>query len=986
MPTASLSTVTETCRGVYPPVGGRLANFATRWRDITADSWVRQVVLSGYQIEFTAVPPRRPVKRVTRLPHDETKRQALLNEISELLLKQAIYRIPADARGGFWASFFLTKKKSGEWRPILNLKPLNAFVKPQSFRMQTLKQVLQCPIKGCWTTSLDLKDAYLHVPIHTDHQRWLRFQIGDEAYAFRCLPFGLSTAPRVFTRVVTAVAVGEHLRCRGVSLCQYLDDWLIVSGSEKEARRHTDLVVETVERLGFIINRQKSHLSPTQQPVFLGASLDLVQGRARPSPERVVSMVTCVNGLRASQVALARVWLQALGLMASMVDIVPLCRLHMRRIQLHVILHYSAAVHSLGRLIPMNREMKEALQWWTSLDHLTEGTVFPQPAPTCTVTTDASLWGWGGHLEGNQVQGQWSREESRAHVNLLELWAVSNTLRAFSSQVQGRTVRIQSDSATVVAYLNKQGGDSLPDTLPSHNTSPGVVLHEEYHSDGLPHCRREERARRQSVKGQSDRGPLSRKAIASGRPALIQKAGSSSDGPIRIQPRCSGAEVLLQVPRHGSNGGGRIQHQLERLSVVRLPSDSFDPQSGPENQGGGGRRHSSSTLLAESAVVQPHDGAPGRPSNNVTGATGPANSTIRRERSHRGNQVPQVDCVEVVRRQLQEEGFSQEAASRAAAGRRTSTCNTNTSRLRVYYEWCGKRNCNPVRAPVELVAEFLTEMFNSGLQAGTIRNYKAAIQEVHVGFSDGSSLASSDAIRQILRGMFNTRPPQRKIVPAWNLSTLLESLKGAPYEPLVAASLTNLTHKTLMLIALASGRRCSELHALSTGEHLRLSRAGATLYFRPGFLAKNERVSFSADPIFLPSIATESSVHEDRLWCPVRALRYYLKRTESIRGSVEQLFIITRVPYTAASKGLLARWICEAIENTGALNPGGAASAHSTRAMASSRAFHRGATIKEVMEAVAWKSPSTFTSTYLRDLPPAGSSFARAVLNSRLSR
>jgi hypothetical protein len=37
------------------------------------------------------------------------------------------------------------------------------------------------------------------------------------------------------------------------------------------------------------------------------------------------------------------------------------------------------------------------------------------------------------------------------------------------------------------------------------------------------------------------------------------------------------------------------------------------------------------------------------------------------------------------------------------------------------------------------------------------------------------------------------------------------------------------------------------------------------------------------------------------------------------------------------------------------------------------------------MEAVAWKSPPTFTSTYLRDLPPAGSCCARAALNSRLS-
>ena len=45
-------------------------------------------------------------------------------------------------------------------------------------------------------TSIDLKDAYLHIPINQDHQRWLRFHIKDQAYAFRCLPFGLSTAPR----------------------------------------------------------------------------------------------------------------------------------------------------------------------------------------------------------------------------------------------------------------------------------------------------------------------------------------------------------------------------------------------------------------------------------------------------------------------------------------------------------------------------------------------------------------------------------------------------------------------------------------------------------------------------------------------------------------------------------------------------------------------------------------------------------------------
>jgi hypothetical protein len=74
-------------------------------------------------------------------------------------------------------SFFLTEKKTGDWRPIINLKPLNQFIRPVRFRMESLSTVLKADIKGKWATTLDLKDAYLHVPIHPNHFRWLRFMI-----------------------------------------------------------------------------------------------------------------------------------------------------------------------------------------------------------------------------------------------------------------------------------------------------------------------------------------------------------------------------------------------------------------------------------------------------------------------------------------------------------------------------------------------------------------------------------------------------------------------------------------------------------------------------------------------------------------------------------------------------------------------------------------------------------------------------------------
>jgi len=100
---------------------------------------------------------------------------------------------------------------------------------------------------------------------------------------------------------------------------------------------------------------------------------------------------------------------------------------------------------------------------WVSPSRLLEGKRFVQSPPDITVTTDASTVGWGAVCLTHRLSGRWSVQESRDHINLLELKAVVLALQGFEHLVVGRSVLIQSDNRTVVAYINRQGGThSIP--------------------------------------------------------------------------------------------------------------------------------------------------------------------------------------------------------------------------------------------------------------------------------------------------------------------------------------------------------------------------------------------------------------------------------------------------------------------------------------------------------------------------------------------
>ena len=253
----------------------------------------------------------------------------LRREVHSLLLKGAVEPVPAGAGPGFYSHIFtVPKKNSTARRLIINLRPLNEHLVVPKFRMETPALIREMTLPGMWATSIDLQDAYLHVLAHPSTRKFLRFYCGGRAFQFRALPFGLSTAPLLFTKLLDTVSCWAHRR--GIHLHRYLDNWLILHPDRDTLCRHTQLLLDQTERLGFLVNRDKSALTPSQSFTYIGMAFDLAAGRVGVPQDRCQAvLLACAEFLRAPSQPLRR-WQVLLGLLTSVQDLIPRGRLFNR--------------------------------------------------------------------------------------------------------------------------------------------------------------------------------------------------------------------------------------------------------------------------------------------------------------------------------------------------------------------------------------------------------------------------------------------------------------------------------------------------------------------------------------------------------------------------------------------------------------------------------------------------------------------------------
>ncbi len=258
--------------------------------------------------------------------------------------------------------------------------------------METVQSILMSMTTGTWCTSVDLKDAFLDVPIAVRHRRFLRFRVGLLHYQFRALPFGLTTSPYVFTRIIKAV-LGSYVHSRGRLLIQHLDDWNLAQPSPRESSTCTDWLVKLTGCLGLLVNSEKSDLIPRQIFTFVGVIFDLILGIARPADHRVDNLLNlCRSFCRLSQPP-AALWQQLLGHLTSLERLVPLGRLYMRPLQFALHSQWRQLVDSPSTLVEPDLDCRLALQWWTDPVNLNRGVPLRRPEPQLRLFTDASNHG-----------------------------------------------------------------------------------------------------------------------------------------------------------------------------------------------------------------------------------------------------------------------------------------------------------------------------------------------------------------------------------------------------------------------------------------------------------------------------------------------------------------------------------------------------------------------------------------------------------------
>ena len=212
------------------------------------------------------------------------------------------------------------------------------------------------------------------------------------------------------------------------------------------------------------------------------------------------------------------------------------------------------------------------------------------------------------------------------------------------------------------------------------------------------------------------------------------------------------------------------------------------------------------------------------------------------------------------------------------------------------------------------------------------------------------------------------------MVPQWNLGLVLSALNLTPFEPAEEVDLKFLSYKCCFLLALASGRRRSEVHAFSTSNScLRFSRdkSSVTLLTDPAFLGKNQIPDKGTEPIYIPALPQDS---ESVSLCPVRILSIYLTRTASLHSSTnKRLFIPIKKGVSDLSVKTISTWICKTIslayESSGQIILDKfQVKAHDVRALASSWALFNNASLNEVLSAGFWRGESSFLSHYLRSM------------------
>ena len=443
--------------------------------------------------------------------------------------------------------------------------------------------------------------------------------------------------------------------------------------------------------------------------------------------------------------------------------------------------------------------------------------------------------------------------------------------------------------------------------------------------------------------------PPARHGVAASTTQLFrsgQLARSHGGGPLLDSTQCTTANICDALPPPQSGGDRCLSVGLGQISGDLPVSPSQPHPSGAaETSSLQGQGDFSGALGSVGHMVP-------CPSANGLRPPSPANDSISTlsggEDSTLIEAVQEMDRLQFLKMILLKKS-SENVVNTMLASYRQSSNNQHEVAWKAWKNWLP-----PIVNVITLqtMLEFFHYLFEvRKLAPNTIMNYRNSLAwPLKEAFGVDLHL---DEVSKLMKGFFHLRPPTPTSVPEWDLGKVIQFYENLA-EPL---NNRHLFFKTLILVALATGNRCSELSAFSR-DGLIFNASGVTIPLRPHFLYKNQTLRRTPPPIQIPSFNYP-------LLCPVTFLKRYLASCAPSDNS-RALFVHPQ-SFASLSAGRIGYWLIQTIRLAHTDCP--IVKPHDVRKLAYSANWARKTDLQSIVQHGFWASAHPFINNYLVSLP-----------------
>ena len=445
--------------------------------------------------------------------------------------------------------------------------------------------------------------------------------------------------------------------------------------------------------------------------------------------------------------------------------------------------------------------------------------------------------------------------------------------------------------------------------------------------------------------------------------------GAAHDRFICLPAEQPAGEVCQLAARSICSANRRLSDVVEGGDRICLPPFQSDWQMPPEGVAGGLHGDSSCADMGNTALVPSTPGDAGGISSTVTNIRVSTEGSIQQGSPLTGKKAVAVSRLESLRRHQVTGGISGKASRLLLSGWSKGTNATYQSGWSKWAGWCDSREIDPISCNVKYFLDFLTDLFEQGMQHRSINTIRSAVSMTHDNI-EGIPIGQHPLVTRLLRGVHNLRPPKPRYEHTWDVDVVTKHIvKMGSNEDL---SLKQLSQKLAVLMALVEASRTSELRALDL--RFRVYKPDG-VQFRLASLTKKRT------PGAPPKVLFFGAFPEEERLCVMKCLHHYEKVTSEFRlegGDDQPLFLSYTKPHKPVTAQRIAHWIKDLLAEAGVDTK--VFKAHSVRGASTSAAMAKGVSISDILQTADWSRESTFKRFYYRTT--GSNEFARRILKS----